>query len=358
MGNARPSPYGKGGGRGGGRGGGFGSGGKGGGGKNVYVGNLAWTVGWQDLKDHFKTIGPVLNADVMQEPDGRSKGCGLVTFQNPRDADRAIRELHDTELDGRNIFVREDRDAPGGAGGGKGGGGKNVYVGNLAWTVGWQDLKDHFKTIGPVLNADVMQEADGRSKGCGLVTFQNKRDADRAIAELHDTELDGRNIFVREDRDAPGGGKGGGGIGSSNTVYVGNLSYHTSWQDLKDLCKEVGTVLHADVMMEEEGRSKGCGLVKFATASEARRAIAELHDAELDGRKIFVREDRETAGGPGCKLYVGNLSPGTTWMDLKDLFREAVRARTRTRTCTRTWHAHAHAHVHVHVHAATAPPQH
>ena len=267
MGNARPSPYGKGGGRGGGRGGGFGS-------------------------------------------------------------------------------------------GGKGGGGKNVYVGNLAWTVGWQDLKDHFKTIGPVLNADVMQEADGRSKGCGLVTFQNKRDADRAIAELHDTELDGRNIFVREDRDAPGGGKGGGGIGSSNTVYVGNLSYHTSWQDLKDLCKEVGTVLHADVMMEEEGRSKGCGLVKFATASEARRAIAELHDAELDGRKIFVREDRETAGGPGCKLYVGNLSPGTTWMDLKDLFREAVRARTRTRTCTRTWHAHAHAHVHVHVHAATAPPQH
>ena len=95
TGNARPSPYGKGGGRGAGRGGGFGSGGKGGG-KNVYVGNLAWTVSWQDLKDHFKTIGPVLNADVMQEADGRSKGCGLVTFQNKRDADRAIAELHDT----------------------------------------------------------------------------------------------------------------------------------------------------------------------------------------------------------------------------------------------------------------------
>ena len=156
-------------------------------------------------------------------------------------------------------------------GGGKGGGGKNVYVGNLTWTVSWQDLKDHFKTIGPVLNADVMQEPDGRSKGCGLVTFQNARDADRAIRELHDTEINGRNIFVREDRDAPGGGgggggKGGGGGGSSSTVYVGNLSYHTAWQDLKDLCKEVGTVLHADVMMEEDGRSKGCGLVKFATA--------------------------------------------------------------------------------------------
>ena len=178
KGSSRPSPYGKGGGRGGSKGGGFGGGGKGGGGKNVYVGNLTWTVSWQDLKDHFKTIGPVLNADVMQEPDGRSKGCGLVTFQNAKDADRAINELHDTEINGRNIFVREDRDAPGGG----------------------------------------------------------------------------------------GGGKGGGGGGSSSTVYVGNLSYHTAWQDLKDLCKEVGTVLHADVMMEEDGRSKGCGLVKFATA--------------------------------------------------------------------------------------------
>ena len=80
KGSSRPSPYGKGGGRGGSKGGGFSGGGKGGGGKNVYVGNLTWTVSWQDLKDHFKTIGPVLNADVMQEPDGRSKGCGLVKF--------------------------------------------------------------------------------------------------------------------------------------------------------------------------------------------------------------------------------------------------------------------------------------
>ena len=179
----------------------------------------------------------------------------------------------------------------GGFGSGGKGGGKNVYVGNLAWTVSWQDLKDHFKTIGPVLNADVMQEADGRSKGCGLVTFQNPRDADRAIRELHDTELDGRNIFVREDRDAPGGGKGGGGIGSSNTVYVGNLSYHTSWQDLKDLFKQAGSVVHADVVMGEDGRSKGFGTVVMATTRDAAAAIQMLNEAEHLGRNLIVRPD-------------------------------------------------------------------
>ena len=196
-------------------------------------------------------------------------------------------------------------------------------MGNLAWTVSWQDLKDHCRTIGPVTHADVMQESDGRSKGCGLVTFQNPRDADRAIQELHDSELHERKIFVREDREAGGGGGGGGGgAAATSAVYVGNLSWQTSWQDLKDHCKQAGAVLHADVAMEEDGRSKGYGLVQFGSARDAAKAIAALHDTELNGRKIFMREDRE-AGGSGCKLYVGNLTAETTWMDLKDLFREA-----------------------------------
>merc|ERR1719352_1942952 len=90
------------------------------GGHSVYVGNLSWDVSWQDLKDHFKTVGHVTHADVMLEPGTtRSKGCGLVTFANARDAQTAIQTLHDTDLTGRLIFVREDRE--GGSAGGGGG---------------------------------------------------------------------------------------------------------------------------------------------------------------------------------------------------------------------------------------------
>ena len=84
-------------------------------------------------------------------------------------------------------------------------------------------------------------------------------------------------------------GRGGGGT----SVYVGNLSWETSWQGLKDHMKQAGTVLHADVMMRNDGKSQGCGLVSFASAKDARNAINSLHDSELDGRLIFVREDRE-----------------------------------------------------------------
>ncbi|EOD33464.1 RNA binding protein-like protein, partial [Emiliania huxleyi CCMP1516] len=82
--------------------------------------------------------------------------------------------------------------------------------------------------------------------------------------------------------------------GAGSRVYVGNLSWHTSWQSLKDHFRQAGEVVHADVM-QHDGRSKGCGIVAFATAQEAANAIATLGETELDGRTIFVREDREEA---------------------------------------------------------------
>jgi RNA recognition motif-containing protein len=279
------------------------------GGKSVYVGNLAWDVSWQDLKDHFKTVGQVLNADVMMEPGTtRSKGCGLVTFANARDAATAISTLHDTELNGRLIFVREDRDAGtdvgtvavGGKGGGGGaaGAGASVYVGNLAWDVSWQDLKDHFKTVGQVLHADVMMEpGTTRSKGCGLVTFANARDAATAISTLHDTELNGRLIFVREDREGGAGvgmaGRGGSAVAPTDgcKVFVGGLPRETTWMDLKDMFREAGSVVRADVAQAPDGTSKGYGTVLLGSTREAAKAIQLFNETEYQGRTIQVRPD-------------------------------------------------------------------
>ncbi len=92
-----------------------------------------------------------------------------------QDASRAIAELTDSDLKGRLIFVREDREAGGPVGGGGGGGGggyvggghggggitvgRRVYVGNLSWQVQWQELKDHMRQVGEVVYADVMTGA-------------------------------------------------------------------------------------------------------------------------------------------------------------------------------------------------------
>jgi len=53
----------------------------------------------------------------MENRDKRSKGCGIVEYKFAEDAAKAIEELHDTYLDGRQIFVREDREIEGKSGG-------------------------------------------------------------------------------------------------------------------------------------------------------------------------------------------------------------------------------------------------
>lgn len=328
----------------------------------VYIGNLAWEVTWRELKDHMKqTACEITRADILSSPDGRSKGCGIVEFATEEGARRAVLTMNDTELMGRQIFVREDREdgtgggyytqQPGGGGSsGAGGGSSNqsrrVYVGNLSWNVTWQDLKDYMRDAGEVLHAEVMTESDGRSKGCGIVEYATAEEAKEAISTLTDTELKGRMIFVREDREvATGGGGGhhGGGFqkGGSCSVYVGNLAYETSWQDLKDHMRQAGNVDQANILQQDDGRSKGCGIVLYQNARDAARAIRELQNSVLHGRPIFVREDREqsggrgsyrgggrggragtrASGGAGCQLFVGNLSYDTDWKELKDHFR-------------------------------------
>ena len=83
--------------------------------KKVFVGNLSWETTWQQLKDHMRSVGNVVHADVLKRRDGKSSGAGIVEYESFREAKRAIRELNDTEIDGRKILVREDREGSDGA---------------------------------------------------------------------------------------------------------------------------------------------------------------------------------------------------------------------------------------------------
>uniref|UniRef100_A0A7S0WHE3 RRM domain-containing protein n=1 Tax=Chlamydomonas leiostraca TaxID=1034604 RepID=A0A7S0WHE3_9CHLO len=75
--------------------------------------------------------------------------------------------------------------------------------------------------------------------------------------------------------------------------FVGNLAWRTSWQDLKDKFRDCGNVVYANVMRDDDGRSKGWGIVEYETPDEALQAINTLNGADLAGRRILVREDRE-----------------------------------------------------------------
>jgi len=91
-------------------------------------------------------------------------------------------------------------------------------------------------------------------------------------------------------------------------LYVGNLSFNTSNQDLTELFGTVGTVESANIIEDREtGRSRGFGFVEMASQAEGENAIAQLNGKEVDGRELKVNEAKpqENRGGGGRGGYGG-----------------------------------------------------
>ena len=91
----------------------------------------------------------------------------------------------------------------------------------------------------------------------------------------------------------------------SNKLFVGNISFDTTENDLQDAFAAHGTVVEANLMMDRAtGRPRGFGFVTMSTPEEAQKAIEALNGASLDGRNLTVnvarpREDRPAGGGGG-----------------------------------------------------------
>ncbi|KAJ3193587.1 hypothetical protein HDU82_002761, partial [Entophlyctis luteolus] len=77
------------------------------------------------------------------------------------------------------------------------------------------------------------------------------------------------------------------------------LPYIVAWQDLKDLFRQAGNVVRADVQEGPDRRSKGSGIVAFETPEDAQNAISMFNGYEWHGRRIEVREDIGSRGGGG-----------------------------------------------------------
>ncbi|QRW05411.1 RNA recognition motif protein [Ceratobasidium sp. AG-Ba] len=223
--------------------------------------------------------GEVVFAEVLVTPTGVSKGCGIVEFSTHEEAQRAIRDLSETPLLGRPIFIRESEarfGAPSVPGNNPG---NQLYVGNLPYQAGWQDLKDLFRTAGAIIRADINVGYDGAPRVVGQSYSKRQRTPNQQFLTLayrmyNGYDWYGRIIEVREDRyaglsggrdvdagaaviAADSGGRGGfGGRGAngrcgfampepSQQIMVRNLPWSTLNDDLVELFETTGNVEQA-----------------------------------------------------------------------------------------------------------------
>ena len=95
----------------------------------------------------------------------------------------------------------------------------------------------------------------------------------------------------------------------STKLYVGNLAFQTTSQDLQELFTQAGTVESANIVEDRDtGRSRGFAFVEMSTQDEATSAIEQFNGKEVGGRALKVNEakPRENRGGGGGRGFGGN----------------------------------------------------
>jgi len=173
----------------------------------------------------FQEYGEITGARVISDKEsGRSKGFGYVEFANAADAAKALKAVHDTEIDGRkaNVDLATPRDetAPKQRAQNRAeqyGDAQNpesdtLFVGNIAWEVDDQILGETFGAHGSVVNVRLPTDIDsGKAKGFGYVTFSSVEDAKAAFEAMKGQEVGGRALRLdyATPRDPNGGGRGG-----------------------------------------------------------------------------------------------------------------------------------------------------
>ncbi|KAI1352748.1 hypothetical protein F5Y01DRAFT_278559 [Xylaria sp. FL0043] len=171
---------------------------------------------------------------------------------------------------------------------------RTVFVQQLAARLRTKELKEFFEKVGPVNEAQIVKDRiSGRSKGVGYVEFKNE-DSVTAALQLTGQKLLGIPVIVqlteaeknRQVRNTDGSGHGN--SVPFHRLYVGNIHFSITEQDLQNVFEPFGELEFVQLQKDDTGRSRGYGFVQFRDADQAREALEKMNGFDLAGRPIRV----------------------------------------------------------------------
>nr|CAD2140582.1 unnamed protein product [Meloidogyne enterolobii] len=223
--------------------------------KMVYLSNLPWELKWMELKDIIREkAGEVNFVEMLEDRDGRSKGCAVVEFKHREGANKCIDNMHRTELHDRLIIAKEIRDP-------------------IAF----------FRKVKEDTGIDFLGGGDRPERTRGAASALN-RDGVSTSLSINESETFGLSpSFLRQL-----------GIGTPlcNRVFVTNIPYNCTVGRLFDICALAGKVTWMDLQMDKEGKTKGMAVCEYSHPIEAVQAVSMLNGQRLLDRTLAVRMDR------------------------------------------------------------------
>jgi len=255
----------------------------------LYIGNVAFSVTQADLEGELKNNNQTaVSVQLMSYPNGRSKGCAIIEMPDTDEAAKAGNYLTGKELKGRTIYAREDREEKGFTSVKKTNSSSNN---NSKTTTGGSSRgRGGFSTRGRGgvrRGAMSIFGSGGRGGAGGSKRSDRNYDEDKKEYNRGTTTSSSTTTTTNNNNNSNTKTESDG-----SSLFVGNISWDTTWQTLKDIFSAHGSVVRADVAMDKfTKRSRGYGTVKMSSAAEAEAAIKALNDTEVDGRNIQVRKD-------------------------------------------------------------------
>lgn len=220
--------------------------------RRVYVANVAFDVKWSELKDLFRDeIGNVAYCQLFEDENGRSRGCGLVEFNDVESAAKAIQTLHRYEFRGRELVVKEDLDCE-----------RDRYGRLLLPGKGREkeeSVRSDYEPIRQQIQQQPNQGYDQSHAGGAWTTY--------GLSPQFLESLGVRGPL-------------------NNRIFVANLDYKVGEKKLEEIFKLAGKTLRVRLYTDANGQSKGHGTVEFEHPVEAVQAISMFHNQKLYGRPM------------------------------------------------------------------------
>lgn len=187
----------------------------------LYVGGLNHSTDEMTLELEMSKFGMVSDVIIVKDKfNGRSRGFGFVTFENPSEASAAIESLNGTTFDGRTITVGPAKKPQQGGGGGGGDSDDDptkLYVGKLNPSTDESTLEKELSKYGTLVEVNLIKDkVTNESRGFAFVKFENAEDASSATEGLNGKTIDGNPVMVRPAKKPSRRGGDGGFYGRDN----------------------------------------------------------------------------------------------------------------------------------------------
>ncbi|WVQ84574.1 polyadenylate-binding protein, cytoplasmic and nuclear [Cryptococcus sp. DSM 104549] len=291
---------------------------------SLYVGELDPSVTEAMLFEIFNMIGPVASIRVCRDAvTRRSLGYAYVNYLNAADGERALEHLNYNIIKNRPCRIMWSQRDPALRKTGQG----NIFIKNLDESIDNKALHDTFAAFGDILSCKVGTDENGKSRGFAFVHYNTGEAADAAIKAVNGMLLNDKKVYVGhhvgkkerlskvEEQKA-----------QFTNVYIKNIDAEVTDEEFEALVKPFGATVSVAISRDEKGASKGFGFVNYEDHEAARKAVEELNEKEVNGKKLYVgraqsklereaelkrsheekRQENE-AKSAGVNLYVKNL---------------------------------------------------